>query len=117
MAEVDQMVLEFPVMADYCILSIDGKTLYATHGHVYNQNNLPPLCEGDILIHGHTHVLKAEQMEGYILLADHFLVRDKADRPAEPGALPLLSQKHPAFSCNSKQNHGCHERQNLCCAR
>ena len=51
-AEVDQMVLEFPVMADYCILSIDGKTLYATHGHVYNQNNLPPLCEGDILIHG-----------------------------------------------------------------
>ena len=50
-AEVDQMVLEFPVMADYCILSIDGKTLYATHGHVYNQNNLPPLCEGDILIH------------------------------------------------------------------
>ena len=66
--EVDQMVLEFPVMADYCILSIDGKTLYATHGHVYNQNNLPPLCEGDILIHGHTHVLKAEQMEEYILL-------------------------------------------------
>ena len=65
---MDQMVLEFPVMADYCILSIDGKTLYATHGHVYNQNNLPPLCEGDILIHGHTHVLKAEQMEGYILL-------------------------------------------------
>ena len=66
--EVDQMVLNFPVMADYCILSIDGKTLYATHGHVYNQNNLPPLCKGDILIHGHTHVLKAEQMEGYILL-------------------------------------------------
>ena len=67
-AEVDQMVLEFPVMADYCILAIDGKTFYATHGHVYNQNNLPPLCEGDILIHGHTHVLKAEQMDGYILL-------------------------------------------------
>lgn len=67
-AEVDQMVLEFPVLADYCILSIDGRTFYATHGHVYNQNNLPPLQEGDILIHGHTHVLKAEKMEGYILL-------------------------------------------------
>ena len=67
-AEVDQMVLEFPVMADYCILSIDGKTLYATHGHVYNENNLPLFHEGDILIHGHTHVLKAEQKEGYILL-------------------------------------------------
>lgn len=67
-AEVDQMVLEFPVMADYCILNINGKTLYATHGHIYNQNHLPPLMEGDILIHGHTHVLKAEQMDGYILL-------------------------------------------------
>ena len=67
-AEVDQMVLEFPVMADYCILAIDGLTFYATHGHVYNENNLPPFCPGDILIHGHTHVLKAEQKEGYILL-------------------------------------------------
>ena len=66
--EVDQMVLNFPVMADYCILAIDGLTFYATHGHVYNENNLPPFREGDILIHGHTHVLKAEQREGYILL-------------------------------------------------
>ena len=67
-AEVDQMVLEFPVMADYCILAIDGLTFYATHGHVYNENNLPPFCPGDILIHGHTHVLKAENMGNYILL-------------------------------------------------
>ena len=67
-AEVDQMVLNFPVMADYCILAIDGLTFYATHGHVYNENNLPPFREGDILIHGHTHVLKAEQRDGYILL-------------------------------------------------
>ncbi len=67
-AEVDQMVLDFPVMADYCILSIEGKTFYATHGHIYNQNNLPPLQNGDILIHGHTHVLTAEEKEHYILL-------------------------------------------------
>ena len=39
-AEVDQMVPQFPVMADYCILNINGKTMYATHGHIYNQNNL-----------------------------------------------------------------------------
>ena len=67
-AEVDQMVLSFPVMADYCILAIDGLTFYATHGHVYNEKNLPPFKEGDILIHGHTHVLKAEKRDGYILL-------------------------------------------------
>ena len=55
-AEVDQMVLEFPVLADYCILAIDDLTFFATHGHVYNQDHLPPLMAGDILIHGHTHV-------------------------------------------------------------
>ena len=67
-AEVDQMVLQFQVMADYCILNLNGRTFYATHGHIYNENNLPPIQEGDILIHGHTHVLKAEQKEGYVLL-------------------------------------------------
>lgn len=59
--EVDQMVLEFPVLADYALLSFNGRTFYATHGHVYNQDNLPPVQAGDILIHGHTHLLKAEK--------------------------------------------------------
>ena len=54
--EVDQMVLAFPTLADYAILSLDGLTVYATHGHVYNTSNPPPLCPGDILLHGHTHV-------------------------------------------------------------
>ena len=67
-AEVDQMVLDFPVMADYALILYGERNLYATHGHIYNENNLPPLKNGDILIHGHTHVLKAEQKEGYILL-------------------------------------------------
>ena len=55
-AEVDQMVLSFPVMADYCILPVGEKLVYATHGHVYNKENLPPLAPGDVLLHGHTHV-------------------------------------------------------------
>ena len=55
--EVDQMVLEFPILADYAILSLDGLTVFATHGHKHNTSNIPPLSEGDILLHGHTHVL------------------------------------------------------------
>ena len=55
-AEVDQMVLDFPVLADYCILPAGEKLIYATHGHIYNLKNLPPLAGGDILLHGHTHV-------------------------------------------------------------
>ena len=60
--EVDQMVLEFPILADYALLVLNGKTFYATHGHVYNQDHLPPVKAGDILIHGHTHLLKAERV-------------------------------------------------------
>lgn len=67
-AEVDQMVLHFPIMADYCIIMDGQRTIYASHGHIYNENNLPPLKNGDIFIHGHTHVLKAEEREGYTLL-------------------------------------------------
>lgn len=59
--EVDQMVLEFPVMADYALLAMDGITIYATHGHVYHENHLPPMQKGDVLLHGHTHVLRADQ--------------------------------------------------------
>ena len=61
-------VLDFPVMADYCVILDKERTIYATHGHIYNETNLPPLKEGDILIHGHTHVLKAEKREHYTLL-------------------------------------------------
>ena len=62
-AEVDQMVLEFPVMADYALLWIDGLTIFAVHGHHYNQDQLPPLKNGDILLHGHTHVPALERKE------------------------------------------------------
>jgi putative phosphoesterase len=62
------MVLEFPVLADYCILALDGITFYATHGHVYNETNLPPMQDGDILIHGHTHVLRAEKKDNIYIL-------------------------------------------------
>lgn len=55
-SEVDQMVLTFPVMAEYCLLSLDGLTAFATHGHRFTKDAPPPLSRGDILLHGHTHV-------------------------------------------------------------
>lgn len=59
-AEVDQMVLDFPVLADYAYLSLDGLRIFAAHGHDHNKEKLPPLCSGDILLHGHTHIPIAE---------------------------------------------------------
>lgn len=67
-AEVDQMVLQFPIMADYCIITDGERTIYASHGHIYNQDNLPPMKQGDIFIQGHTHVLKAEKGADYTIL-------------------------------------------------
>lgn len=61
--EVDQMVLEFPIMADYGLLAFEGQTFYATHGHVFGKDCLPPMQDGDTLVQGHTHLLMAEYME------------------------------------------------------
>lgn len=55
-AEVDQMVLPFPVLADYAVIPVGERLMYCTHGHHFNRECLPPLCPGDILIYGHTHV-------------------------------------------------------------
>lgn len=67
-AEVDQMVLEFPVMADYAIFFLDSRMVFVTHGHLFNEQNLPSLQSGDILLHGHTHIWAAERKSGYIYL-------------------------------------------------
>lgn len=55
-AEVDQMVLEFPIMADYSTLWLGQRMLFLTHGHLFHEQNLPPFGKGDILMHGHTHL-------------------------------------------------------------
>ncbi len=60
--EVDQMVLEFPILADYCLLMVGQTRMYATHGQVYNANHLRHLTDGDALIHGHTHLLEAKEI-------------------------------------------------------
>ena len=91
--EVDQMVLDFPVLADYAILVNDTKAseqdgkraripiIYATHGHVYNSGNLPPLHSGDILLHGHTHVPACENYETHIYMNPGSVSIPKEDSP------------------------------------
>lgn len=66
--EVDQMVLEFPILADYGFLYEKGHMIFLTHGHVFNEKNLPMLSRGDILLHGHTHVPVCREHEEYTYL-------------------------------------------------
>ena len=79
--EVDQMVLEFPILADYALLHLDGVTVYATHGHVFNTGHLPPLQPGDILLHGHTHVPAWEDHGDFLYL--------------NPGSVSIPKEKSP----------------------
>jgi putative phosphoesterase len=64
-AEVDQMVLSFPVLADYAWLEVNGQRIFATHGHLFGEDNPPPLSSGDILLCGHTHVPACREHDGW----------------------------------------------------
>lgn len=97
--EVDQMVLDFPIMADYAILEQNGKLIYCTHGHVYNERNLPPLKKGDVLLHGHTHVLQAKEIDGIKILNPGSTSIPKEGNPATYAIL-----EHGIFTIKTFEN-------------
>ena len=67
-AEVDQMVLEFPIMADSQTLFDGDLVIFATHGHMYDEYKLPPLKEMDVILCGHTHVPALRDHGRYIYM-------------------------------------------------
>ena len=67
-SEVDQMVLEFPIMAEYAVIEACGATIFAHHGHHFDPYNPMPLGMGEILLCGHTHVPKIEERENFVYL-------------------------------------------------
>ena len=80
-AEIDDMVLDFPVTADYNILYLGGHRVFLSHGHIYGPDRLPKLEKGDIFISGHTHVPTAMIHDGFYLL--------------NPGSAALPKEGHP----------------------
>jgi len=91
-SEVDQMVLNFPLMSDYHIVFDGDRKFFLTHGHLYNRDNMPPLREGDIFASGHSHIAHLEKKEGII----HF----------NPGSISLPRE-------NSSPSYGLYEDGNL----
>lgn len=61
-AEVDQMMFDFPMMGDYAVLDAGRETFFLTHGHLWNEDKLPPLGMGTVLAHGHTHVPELKRL-------------------------------------------------------
>lgn len=66
--EVDQMVLDFPVMADYAVIELDGRLFYLTHGHIYGAEHFPNIKSGDGIIQGHTHIPMNEERNGVLCI-------------------------------------------------
>lgn len=79
--EVDQMVLSFPVLADYALIPTDKGLIFATHGHNWNNSNLPSICAGDILLHGHTHIPVCEEYPTHIYINPGSVSIPKEDSP------------------------------------
>ena len=80
-AEVDQMMLRFPVMGDYCLLQAGERLVFATHGHQYNLQTPPALKAGDVLLHGHTHVPAKDCSAGFWYLNPGSVSIPKEDSP------------------------------------
>lgn len=67
-AEVDQLMLEFPILAGYAVIDTGERLIFATHGHRFGQDGIPPLKNGDILLYGHTHIPECAESDGIRLL-------------------------------------------------
>jgi len=80
-AEVDQMVLNFPILAEYAFLSVDGVSVWATHGHNYGPDSPPPLRQGDFLLCGHIHLPVCREMNGFTYLNPGSLALPKEETP------------------------------------
>lgn len=90
-AEVDQLLLEFPMMADYTIVYDGARRIFVTHGHLMSMDELPPLAPGDVFIQGHTHLPVAERRNGNFML--------------NPGSIALPKGGHPNTYAILEDNH------------
>ena len=63
-SEVDQQLLDIPIMADYAELIAGGRRFFLTHGHRWNRFDPPPVPDGTVLAHGHTHIPEIAEADG-----------------------------------------------------
>lgn len=80
-SEVDQMLLDYPMMSDYSTILYDNKRIFLTHGHIYNKANLPNISKGDVMVYGHIHVPIAEKIEDIFVLNPGSISLPKQDNP------------------------------------
>ena len=93
-AEVDGMVLSFPIQSDYILIDDGATHIFATHGHHYNTETPPKLPAGAVLLHGHTHVQKVEEFGNNNL----YLNPGSVSLPKEGNPKTLMVYENSAFT-------------------
>jgi len=78
-AQVDQMMLDYPIMADYSQIVMKERKIFLTHGHIYNPENMPKLNKGDIFVSGHTHIPVLEEKNGIYIINPGSISLPKGD--------------------------------------
>ena len=84
-SEVDQMVLDFPIWADYSNVIFEGRRLFLSHGHIYNEEDMVDLREGSAFIYGHTHLPRAELVDGVYFINPGSISLPKKENPNSYG--------------------------------
>ena len=84
-SEVDQLMLDFPAMADYAWLVLGRRRLFLTHGHRFDPGHLPPLAPGDVFVSGHTHIPLAERRDEVFVFNPGSVGLPKEGRPPSYG--------------------------------
>jgi uncharacterized protein len=84
-SEIDQMLLEFPMMGDYAIVLDQGRRLFLTHGHGLSPERLPPLEKGDVFLSGHTHIPSLKLSDGIVLMNPGSVTLPKGGNPRTYG--------------------------------
>lgn len=95
-AEVDQMVLSFPIMSTTALIQSGERTFIMSHGHIYNEENLPPMEDGSVFLYGHTHIPVIKEENGIVIFNPGSVSIPKGGYPAsygeyDKGCLKVLS--------------------------
>jgi len=98
-SEVDQMLLNFPMLEAYSwVLLENGTRLFLTHGHIYNSDNRPSLKVGDVIVHGHSHLPVAEKKGAQFIYNPGSITFPKGGNSASYGVFENNTFKVLSFS-------------------
>ncbi|HOV27642.1 MAG TPA: phosphodiesterase [Pseudobacteroides sp.] len=103
-SEVDEMVLDYPIMSTYSTILYGTRRIFLTHGHIYNESNLPKLLKGDVFIYGHTHIPKADCINGIYVVNPGSVSMPKEGNPNSYGIISENSVTIKDFEGNQIKN-------------